>query len=78
MRSAAAHRIKNCSIKKDAFVGVFFDSAAPAEAGDSQFWKALRSELPAQHPHWGLRTNIYHLYGRSVFWILDVCVRTGN
>ena len=36
MRSAAAHRIKNCSIKKDAFVGVFFDSAAPAEAGGSQ------------------------------------------
>ena len=33
--SAVAHRIKNCSIKKDAFVGVFFDSAAPAEAGGS-------------------------------------------
>ena len=26
MRSAAAHRIKNCSIKKDACVGVFFDA----------------------------------------------------
>lgn len=25
-------------------------SAAPAEAGNSQFWKALRSELPAQSP----------------------------
>ena len=26
MRSAAAHRIKNCSTKKDACVGVFFDA----------------------------------------------------
>ena len=33
--SAAAHQRKNCSIKKDACVGVFFDSAAPAEAGGS-------------------------------------------
>ena len=49
VRSAAAHRIKNCSIKKDAFVGVFFDSAAPAEAGGSQLCRTPAGGGESEH-----------------------------
>ena len=49
MVSAVAHRIKNCSIKKDAFVGVFFDSAAPAEAGGSPLCRSPAGGGESEH-----------------------------